>query len=111
MFDVVLHVPSSPWGVQGIALHQGLFRPICEAQSCDRQHRKMLQIGKKYSHLCKPDSRACVDPSSGKIHHLHLIRGQESMRLAVSDRDHVLSITFDVISFDILACSPVEEIF
>lgn len=33
------------------------------------------------------------------------------MRLAVSDRDHVLSITFDVVSFDILACSPVEEIF
>ena len=111
MFGVVLHVLSSLWGVPGIALHQGPFRPTCEAQSCGRQYRKMLQAGKKYSHLCKADSRACVDPSSGKVHHLHLIRGQESMRLAVSDRDHVLSITFDVVSFDILACSPVEEIF
>lgn len=64
----------------------------------------------KDSHLSKTNRRACIDPCPGEVHHLHLIRCKENVRLTMGNGDHVFSVTLDVVGFDILTRPLVKEV-
>lgn len=62
-------------------------------------------------HLGQSDGGASVDPGAGKVHHLDLVASKQNMCLAMSNGNHVLSVTLDVIALDVLAGALVKQVF
>jgi hypothetical protein len=59
-------------------------------------------------HLAETHSRTSTHPSSRKVHHLEFVGSEQRVRLCMSDRNHVLAVSLDIVCLDIFSSTMVE---